>query len=571
MKKQIAFRYKLDSRSAETWVDTNNQEIQILQPNQLVLPEGITLIPIKPPPKPTKRGPQPFDETKHNNIVNILKAANDVDFKFPTSSLIPSKPPVDTNRFMATAPFVDPLKKYKCCWCLQWYSSLKEIKDHDCKHVFVCTDCPDKAVFKSRKALAAHLRVKHIFGYHKCTECKFVGSTKTYLDRHYDSAHKTATTNTDAPVKNVVTPETPSSQAKPTNDNASPTSSDKSVKTSNVAGKKASQSTGDIIWDEPPKKKTRKTSANKTSSNILANGTFIGNVDDLPEDVVNVAETLQMSTSNDNDSIADHSEDVEVRDSSLDEPSESEFNLSISSVSSIDDVDPARKNQKMNCKKCGRGYVKKMYLLKHEKICTGVSERSTRSRKSPTSGLPQPKQVSIGNGFVETTIGENGGGEASTVIQQTNSNDESSDSIESQPEEDNHIKITFKSHKERMRDLLSGMIMSEGTSGSDTDTGPASSTNQGQELCKQCLRRNYPEPTLNIHLRKCKGTFHLKKKFKCPFCREPKMLFGTETSLNHHILMRHAHEQAQRKWNRIKMDKREKKMAAFEAQGIKSK
>jgi len=41
MKKQIAFRYKLDPSSADTWNSTDNQEIQVFQPN---LTRGIALI-----------------------------------------------------------------------------------------------------------------------------------------------------------------------------------------------------------------------------------------------------------------------------------------------------------------------------------------------------------------------------------------------------------------------------------------------------------------------------------------------------------------------------------------------
>ena len=48
--------------------------------------------------------------------------------------------------------------------------------------------------------------------------------------------------------------------------------------------------------------------------------TYLGNASDLPDDVVNVAETMEAAGgvgSSEDDSIADHSEDVNLRDASV--------------------------------------------------------------------------------------------------------------------------------------------------------------------------------------------------------------------------------------------------------------
>ena len=60
-----------------------------------------------------------------------------------------------------------------------------------------------------------------------------------------------------------------------------------------------------------------------------------------------------------------------------------------------------------------------------------------------------------------------------------------------------------------MRDMLSGILPLEDDNSS---RDAATAKKHDKEQCKKCMRTIYPQPSLALHLPKCRGTFFLKSK-----------------------------------------------------------
>jgi len=72
-----------------------------------------------------------------------------------------------------------------------------------------------------------------------------------------------------------------------------------------------------------------------------------------------------------------------------------------------------------------------------------------------------------------------------------------------------------------------------------------------RELCRQCCRNNYKEASLESHLRKCKGNYHKNFKIPCPFCKNPKRVFQTDSMLKSHMTAVHNNSSSMEKWRQI--------------------
>eukprot|EP00088_Acartia_fossae_P002521 TRINITY_DN11024_c0_g1_i9.p1 TRINITY_DN11024_c0_g1~~TRINITY_DN11024_c0_g1_i9.p1 ORF type:complete len:680 (-),score=129.34 TRINITY_DN11024_c0_g1_i9:44-2083(-) len=616
--------------------------------------------------------------------------------------------------------------RYRCCWCTRYFSMLRLIKTHECKHAFMCTDCDPPRSFKSKLALADHLHIIHKAGEFKCDECKYVSSSKTYLDKHKERVHKddfltrVQPKTNQARLSNAV-----SANIGRSLDSNDPRSLDLGNSPSTAANGQKVNSSDDVIVEDNESttnrgldtlKKTNDsqgtenaTAAGNNSSPdtvlgstrvggiILEDNTFLGSVTDLPADVVNVAETLATRVISSGDSIADDTEDSTVRDAAVQESLSfelTEYNLSfdrsttsnsrssnhsnqrgntpqspqqqqsplqqkqqspqkqqslptrqvfeIANISQDDEIviskekspqknrknkrsspvtittrqkspiesnnanihptpssssnltvspqttaaekAPATKTPPLSCKKCKRVYQKRRdLLLKHEKNCTSpaptatavqerselvspviVSTRSESPTKTPqnsdTAAAAKRKKILPVNSQSSPVrnLDEPGGNSPDS----DGESEEEEETAPPPPKKPSLLEdlVIFKSHEERMRDMLSGILP-------DTKRDTATANNnpkRDKEQCKKCMRTIYPQPNLALHMPKCRGTFFLKAKVKCPFCRDPKRYFATELFLEQHLRCYHRNDQIQQKWKEIKKQRMEKEIKKYE-------